>query len=144
MKKLTKTEGKNILRVIEKNRSKKWISLEFLSSKIGIYPEVLGEMLSDFDPLALLDPSFDVKSIESPLREFLEKAEKKETTRRVVASKKAVGEYQGLNDFIYKKMTGVGGLFDKDVRLSDKDLAILRKLLNEEIKSRKKEKKNGR
>ena len=45
------------------------------------------------------------------------------------------------SDFIYKRMTFTGGLLDRNVVLSDKDLRILKKLITEEQQARKNRKK---
>lgn len=140
MEKLTKTEARKILGVLAKYKSKKWISLDFLSQQIGIYSDILAEQLSQFDPLARLDPNFDVRSIEEALKEFAA-AEPIKTARAKAVTKKAVSQYSGINDFVYKKMTNAGGLVDRDAVLSDEDLSILRKLVAEETAARRQAKK---
>lgn len=144
MAKLTKTEARNILRALDKHKSKKWVTLEVLSSWVGVYPDILGEQLSEYDPTALLDPDFDVRAVEEVLRAYVEEVTNRREEPRVVVTKKKLSEYESVSDFIYKKMTNAGGLFDKDAYLSDVDLATLKKLVNEEIRSRKAVKKKKR
>jgi hypothetical protein len=45
--------------------------------------------------------------------------------------------YDSFSDFVYQKMT-MAGIVDKSVQLSDKDLKIAKKLILNELKSRKK------
>jgi hypothetical protein len=45
--------------------------------------------------------------------------------------------YVNFSDFIYQKMT-MGGIVDKSMQLSEKDLKIAKKLIINELKSRKK------
>lgn len=137
MKRLSKADAKKILKALEQNKKKKWVPLDTMSSWTGIYPDDLGEMLSEFDPMAQLDPSFDVRDVEEALKEYLNSDAPVVKENRTVVRKKNLLEYEGVSDFIYKKMTSAGGLFDKNAVLSDLDLSILRKLVNEEIKARK-------
>ena len=51
--------------------------------------------------------------------------------------KKDLEVYESINDFIYRKMTSVGGLLDRNIVLSDTDLRILKKLIAEEQANRK-------
>ena len=50
-----------------------------------------------------------------------------------------VDAYDNYFDFIYKKLT-YGGMLNRDVNLSDKDLKILKRLINEELANRKEKK----
>ena len=50
-------------------------------------------------------------------------------------------QFDSVSDFIYKRMTFTGGLLDRNVVLSDKDLRILKKLITEEQQARKNHKK---
>jgi hypothetical protein len=45
--------------------------------------------------------------------------------------------YENFSDFVYQKMT-MAGIVDKSLQLSDKDLKMAKKLIVNELKSRKK------
>ena len=112
-----------------------------LSRKLGIYSDVLGEELSEFNPLIFMDSSLNMKSLlpqlEERINELEEEKAKQPKQSRVVATKKEVMEYRSIQSFIYAKMTGAGGLVDTSAVLDDKDLRILQKLVANEIAKRK-------
>ena len=72
------------------------------------------------------------------MKKFLEAKEAKRapTPKPVVVKKDEIDLYDNYFDFIYKKLT-YGGMIDKSVELSDKDLKILKKLISEELANRK-------
>lgn len=140
------TEARKILSVIEKNRSRRFLSLDDLSRLSGYYPDVLGEYLSYFDPTVMIDASFNVKGLEGPLKEYIVELEKKNASKpkRIVVTKKTLKEYSSIGDFLYKKMTGAGGLVDTSTILSDEDLMVLHKMVDTEIEDRRKAKRKAR
>ena len=78
------------------------------------------------------------------LKKFvIEKEEEKSSTliKKPAIKKQTLEQYDSVSDFIYKRMTLVGGLLDRNVVLSDTDLRILKKLIVEEQQARKKVKK---
>lgn len=134
-------KAKNLRGVLAFLRSTKakYVSLDMCSRHVGVYPEVLGEELSYFAPSIMLDPKFNVRSLTPYLESYLEE---KKTPRKAVkpASKKEVDEYSSVTDFVYRKMTSVGGLVDPSITLSDHDLRILQKLVAQDrakLKGRK-------
>ena len=141
MASISLTKLKRIYSLI-KNDKRKFVTLDSLSKKMGIYPEVLGRELSDFNPMLLMDPEINLRSLLPEIEEKIneleaEKAEKPKA-KRVVVSNKEVSEYRSISSFVYAKMTGAGGLVDTSAVLSDKDLRILQKLVATEIAKRKK------
>ena len=62
MERISNTKLKRIYSLI-KNDKKKFLSLDALARKMGIYPEVLGQELSYFNPMILMDPSLNMKSL---------------------------------------------------------------------------------
>ena len=121
--------------------NKKYVTSERLSKVVGIYPDVINEHLSYFEPLLAMDPEFNLMELVPTLKKYLVDQEENKTLIKKPAIKKAeVEQYSSINDFIYKKMTSVGGLLDYNIVLSDKDLRVLRKLVNEEITNRKSKK----
>ena len=122
------------------NRSKhKYVTAEKLSREVGLYPEIISQDLSIFEPTLMMDPSFNLKELIPPLEEYItKKEEKKAPTNKVEAVRKTdLAKYDSVSDFVYQKMT-FGGIVDKTCYLSDKDLRALKKLVSEELARRKK------
>ena len=59
------------------------------------------------------------------------------TVHKDLIKKKEISEYNSINDFVYQKMT-YGGMLNKEAYLTDKDLKILKKLIQDEQEKRKK------
>ncbi len=140
---MNKTQAKKYLSFI-KNTNKRCLTCEQLSRHIGIYPEIIAEQLSFFEPMLAMDPEYDLKDLVPTIEEYVESLEaKKEKKQKTINTKKKTIQYKGVNDFIYQKMT-IGGFFDRSLSLNDADLKILRKLVNEEIDLLKKNKKKNK
>ena len=124
--------------------NKKYVTSERLSKVVGIYPEIINEHLSYFEPMLTMDPEYNLMELVPALKKFLvEKEENKSNNlvRNPSIYKKDLVKYESINDFIYKKMTSVGGLLDRNIVLSDQDLRVLKKLITEEQAVRKQNKK---
>jgi hypothetical protein len=121
--------------------NRKYLSLDDLSSLVGLYPDALGKELTFFEPMVMMDPSLNMRNLLEPIKAYLmEQGKKKEKTpksRRVVASSKELSEYSTIAEFVYAKMAYAGGLMDPSAKLNDHDLHVLQKLVNREVKSRK-------
>ena len=129
---MNKTTAKKYLSAIESSK-KKFLTCEYLSRSMGIYPEIIAEQLSYFEPMLAMDPSYDLKDLIPELKKYIEEENKKNPKVPVVkVNKKELKEYKSVADFLYKKMT-VGGLVDRSISLSETDLRILKKLVQEEI-----------
>jgi hypothetical protein len=128
-----------VSRLLKKDASKKFISLDYASNALGIYSDDLGDSLMYFSPMILMDPSINLKSIEPAINEYLEKAKakKEKMPKRLVVTKKELKQFNSIGDFVYQKFTTVGGLCEKSIVLSDQDLLILRKLVEKETKDRR-------
>lgn len=123
--------------------NKKYVTTERLSKVVGVYPEIINEQLSYFEPMLAMDPEFNLMELVPALKKFLvDKEENRSNTfiRNPSIHKKDLEKYESINDFIYKKMTSVGGLLDRNIILSDQDLRVLKKLIAEEQVSRKQNK----
>lgn len=140
--KLMKEPSVNVLKkylsAMEKMKGK-YITAEKLSRVIGIYPEVISETLSYFDPTLRMDYTYNLLELVPQMKEYIIlKTEKKEPVVKVThVKKKEVELYDSIGDFIYKKMT-IGGLLDKNTTLSNSDLRIMKKLINLELAKRNK------
>lgn len=124
--------------------NKKYITSERLSKVVGVYPEIINEQLSFFEPTLMMDPEFNLMELVPTLKKFVnEKEEAKTSTlvKKPVIKKQMLEQYDSVSDFIYKRMTLVGGLLDRNVVLSDTDLRVLKKLITEEQQARKNRKK---
>ena len=143
MKEPKLVEVKKYLNAILK-MNKKYVTAERLSKVVGIYPEIINEQLSYFEPNLMMDPEYNLMELVPTLKKFVvEKEEEKSSTliKKPAIKKQTLEQYDSVSDFIYKKMTLVGGLLDRNVVLSDTDLRILKKLIVEEQQARKKVKK---
>ena len=132
---------KKYLQAMAKLPKAKYITSERLSRIIGIYPEVINETLSYFDPMIMMDYEFNLLELVPAVKKYIEEKEEKRapTPKPVVVKRDEVDAYDNYFDFIYKKLT-YGGMLNRDVNLSDKDLKILKRLINEELANRKEKK----
>ena len=119
----------------------KYMTAERLAHIIGVYPDVIAETLSFFEPMLKMDPSYDLLVLIPQIKEYIKNEEDKKSPSapKVVATKKDVVEYESVNDFVYKKMT-FAGMVDRNVQLNEKDLRILKRLVNDELAALKKKK----
>lgn len=143
MKEPKVSEVKKYLNAIIK-LNKKYVTSDRLSKVVGVYPEIINENLSYFQPTLMMDPEYNLLELVPTLKKFIiDKEENKSSTlvRQPSIHKKHLEQYESINDFVYKKMTSVGGLLDRNVVLSDTDLRVLKKLINEEQQARKSRKK---
>lgn len=129
---------KKYLQGMAKLPKAKYITSERLSRIVGIYPEVINENLSYFDPMVKMDYEFNLLELVPQMKKFIEAKEAKRapTPKPIVVKKDEIDLYDNYFDFIYKKLT-YGGMIDKSVELSDKDLKILKRLISEELANRK-------
>lgn len=130
---MNKTTAKKYLSAIESSK-RKFLTCEYLSKSMGIYPEIIAEHLSYFEPMLAMDPSFDLKELIPSLKQYIEEEESKKVAKTPIikVNKKDVLEYKSVADFVYKKMT-VGGLVSKSTSLSEVDLKVLKKLVQKEL-----------
>ena len=123
--------------------NKKYVTSERLSRVVGVYPEIINETLSYFEPMLKMDPEYNLMELVPTLKQFLIDQEENKAlvkVQKVAIKKKDIEKYDSINDFIYKKMTSVGGLLDRNVVLSDTDLRVLKRLIAEEQANRKNKK----
>ena len=143
MAKPTKAEVKRILGALRRSK-KKFVTLEALSRLVGLYPDVLAETLAYFEPMIRMDPSINTRDLVPALEEYLKEPMKPVASnpkpKKIAISKKELAEYSSIADFVYKKMTNVGGLVDTSKKLSDEELRILEKLVQRETQKRRKAK----
>ncbi len=139
MKPLSLSVLKKYINAINKDK-RKVLSLDAFSKVVGVYPDALAEQLSFFDPMLAMSVDYNVRDILPMMEKYvLEEESKKEKTVRRVVSKKDLLPYSSIQEFIYDRLT-FDGIVDKSAELSDKDLKILKKLINEELGKRKKKK----
>ncbi|HBX25101.1 MAG TPA: hypothetical protein DEF61_02305 [Firmicutes bacterium] len=137
---------RQVVSSLHKNKRKN-ISLDYLSKIIGIYPDVLGAELSYFCPMILMDPSVNVRDYLEDMRRYLSEPSKNVSKKKSIKEKreriykKELEEYKGIVDFIYKKMTTVGGLLDPGFELDRHEIRIMEKLLQMERKKLRNKKK---
>ena len=131
---------KKYLTAMSKNKVR-YMTCEKLSRIVGVYPEVIAENLSFFDPMLNMDPSYDLLALIPQMKEYIKEEEEKKapSAPKVVATKKDVVPYESVNDFVYKKMT-FAGMVDRNIVLNEKDLRVLKRLVNDELAALKKKK----
>lgn len=138
MKKPAVSTLKKYLTAMSKIKAK-YITSERLSRVIGVYPEVIDDNLSYFEPMLKMDASINLLELVPAIKAFIEDEEEKKTpaVRIAAVRKKEVEQYESLNDFVYQKYS-VGGMIDTGAKLTDRDLRIMKKLIAEELSKRKK------
>ena len=140
MAKPTKAEVKRVLGALKRSK-KKFVSLEALSRLVGLYPDVLADTLAYFEPMIRMDPSINTRDLIPAMQEYLSEPMKPVSPnkpKKAPISKKEIAQYSSIADFVFKRMTNVGGLVDTSTRLSDEDLRVLERLVQLEIAKRKK------
>ena len=139
MEKPTKAEVQRILGALKRSK-KKVVDLDLLSRLMGRYPDVLADTLSYFEPMIRMDPTINIRDFAADMEAYLEEPLKTKPAKpkKLAVKKTEVAKYASIGDFIYRKMTTVGGLVDPTIRLSDEDLRILEKLVEAETKRRQK------
>ena len=70
MAKPTKAEVKRVIGALKRSK-KKFVSLEALSRLVGLYPDVLGDTLSYFEPMIRMDPSINTRDLLPVLQEYV-------------------------------------------------------------------------
>ncbi len=136
MAQVNKTKLKKFISALKKEK-RKVVTCEILSLSIGIYPEVIAEFFSEFDPLVRMDYDYNLKDLLPELENSLEKLNKVKTknVKSARVTKKDVESYESIVSFVYAKMT-TGGIINQSVELSDYDLKVLKKLIVKEEKER--------
>lgn len=133
---MNKTTAKKYLSAINGSK-KKFLTSEQLSRIMGIYPEIINEQLSIFEPMLAMDPSYNLKELIPSIEQYIASLEANSEKVTRFGSKKESKKYKSVGDFVYKHMT-VGGLVDRNIILSENDLKVLRKLVNDELEALKK------
>ena len=138
MKSPNVTVLKKYLNALTKIKAK-YVTAERLSRVVGVYPEVINETLSYFEPMLMMDPDYNLLELVPAMKQYVIDLEEKKTSpinHEEIISRKQIEEYESVVDFIYKKMS-VGGIIDRGAYLTEKDLRIIKRLANEELKKRK-------
>lgn len=141
MKEPSVKDLKKYLQGMAKLPKAKYITAERLSRIVGIYPDVINQNLSYFDPMIMMDYEYNLLELVPAMKKFIEEKEAKRAPvpKPVMVTKDEIDAYDNYFDFIYKKLT-YGGMIDRSVELSDKDLKILKRLISEELANRKEKK----
>ena len=122
-----------------KNSKRRYVNSDDLSQIVGIYPDIIREAFSYYDPMVNMDLEYNLVDLIPVIEkgDTKKKVGHKKVNKKVDNKKKEVKlPYKSINDFVYSKMT-FGGMFDKNVSLSDDDLTILKALVVEEQHKRK-------
>ena len=117
----------------------KYVTAERLSRVVGVYPEVINETLSYFEPMLMMDPEYNLLALVPEIKKYINEMEEKKVSPIQpveTVSRKQLEEYESVVDFIYKKMS-IGGIIDRGATLTDRDLRIIKRLATDELKKRK-------
>lgn len=137
---MNKTQAKKYLSFI-KNTNKRCLTCDQLSRHIGIYPEIIAEQLSFFEPMLAMDPDYDLKDLVPAIEKYIDDLENSKPKKQKNNDlKKKAKQYKNVSDFVYQKLS-IGGLIDRSATLNEEDLKVLRKLVNEELDSFKKKRR---
>ncbi len=128
-----------------KSAKAKHLTSDALSRHMGIYPEIIREQLSFFDPIITMDLDINIRDLLPQIEAYIEEEEAKaEKKARVVIKKSELQKYGSIAEFVYEKYS-INGLVDRNAVLNEVDLKTLKKLVDEEIaKNSKKGKKKPR
>ena len=133
---MNKTQAKKYLTAIKASKIRH-LTCEALSRSVGIYPEIIAENLSFFEPMLPMDLSFNLRDLVSSIEQYiLEQSQSKPKVERKVVNFKELSEFKSVGDFVYKKMT-INGLVSRNASLKEEDLRILKKLIERELKPSK-------
>ncbi len=119
-----------------KKTNQKYITIDDLSQQLGIYPEKISEVIAFFNPLILMDMTSNLRDNLTDMENYLAtKIQPKEMkkTKRIRFDIKA---YKSMLDYLYQHLT-IDGILDKTRQLTIAELKIIKKIINEEIKSKK-------
>jgi hypothetical protein len=140
---MAKINANNVNKYLQglKKMKKKYVTSDMLSSSIGIYPDVINETLSFFDPMVNMDYQYNLMDLVPQLETYLEEhhvSQAKTKAKAKEVSKKPMEKlpYDSVNDFVYERMS-FGGFLNRDTYLSDSDLKMLKKLVSQEQEKRK-------
>lgn len=147
MEKISITRARKLSSSIKKIK-KKYISLDMLSRNIGVYSDVLGQELAYFEPMILMDPDINLVTLPEKLDAYADEleAQKAPSPKKVVVRSQELDEYKDTSDYIYRHLTGAGGLFYPSYKMSEKELRTLNKLIERDLLefAPKKKKKKGK
>jgi hypothetical protein len=129
-----------------KKGGRKYVPVEWLSTNLGLYQDVLLDTLVYFEPMIRLNPEFNTKELLPQMEEFIAPTEEEneDKPKRIIITKKEMNEFPTIGAFVYRKFTSVGGLVDHTTTLTDSELRILQKLVSDEIRRRNPKKKKAK
>lgn len=139
--------SKNIIRKYVsaiKKAKQKHLTVDMLSRIVGVYPEIIAQGISYFEPMIILNGDLNIRDVLPLMETYIDESHSgsENPVKRIVITKKEVHGYDSVQDFVYTKMTNAG-LIDKNAILSEADLKLLRKLINEQLaKSKPKHKRH--
>lgn len=138
---MNKTTAKKYAHAIKTSKIRH-LTCEALSRHVGIYPEVIAENLSFFEPMLAMDLSYDLRDLLPRIESYIAEQEaSKSKDRKILINSKELLPYKSVNDFVYQKMT-INGLVSRNGKLSEDDLKLLKKLIDKELTPPKGKKKN--
>ena len=121
-----------------KKMKRKYVTSELLSKEVGVYPDIINETFSYFDPMVNLDYQYNLMDLFDQLENLINDLSKESENKphKKLVTKKQLEQYSSIMDFVYQKMS-IGGLIDRSAYLTDTDLRTLKRLINQEQLARK-------
>lgn len=129
-------EAKRYLKAIKANKQRH-LTCDVLAKDIGLYPDIIASALSFFDPVISIDMDYEVRDLIPELENFIKDKEGNKKSNKKV-NKLANTKFKSVNDFVFNKYVVAGGLMDRSIELNEADLKELKKIINNEIKMKKK------
>jgi NADH/NAD ratio-sensing transcriptional regulator Rex len=126
---------KRIIQQLKKT-NQKYVTVDDLSQQLGIYPDKIAEVISFFNPLILMDLTSNLKDHLEQMETFLNSKVAPKEIKKTKISRIDIKAYKSIIDFIYQHMT-IDGIIDKTNHLSIAELKAMKKLITEELKSKK-------
>src|SRR5574344_2078879 len=139
MRKLSVNQAKKMLIEIKKMKRRN-LTCDDLSKSIGIFPEVIADNLSYFDPLITMDFTYNIMDLVPQIEEYIRDSQvkkEKKPAKPLPKIKKEADKYVSIQDYVYQNMTIAGGIVDKSKELSIDNLKVMKRLIEDEIKKRK-------
>ena len=119
-----------------KKTNQKYVTVDDLSQQLGIYPDKIAEVISYFNPLILMDLTSNLKDHLEQMEIFLNSKIAPKEVKKTKTTRIDIKAYKTIIDFIYQHMT-IDGIIDKTRHLSSAELKAMKKLITEELKSKK-------
>lgn len=126
---------KRIIQQLKKT-TQKYVTVDDLSQQLGIYPNKIAEVIAFFNPLILMDMTSNLHDHLPAMENYLNTLTQPKPTKKMKVERVDIQSFKTIIDFIYQRLT-IDGIIDKTHQLSVAELKAMKKLIIEELKSKK-------